>query len=140
MFDQILFKYTHNQCFFQAKNIIVIYTWYIFSRTYMQSDRTKKVKVKSDAESGSPCAPTAARPQCAEGARHRVCVAPASGRTFLYNLLLASFSTHLLASPPSSSFSEIHVTLHQFGDTALPCTDDSDCITLGWKYGCFLYR
>ena len=34
----------------------------------------------------------------------------------------------------------LHVTLHQFGDTALPCTDDSDCITLGWKYGCFLYR
>ena len=28
----------------------------------------------------------------------------------------------------------------QFGDTALPCTDDSDCISLGWKYGCFLYR
>ena len=29
---------------------------------------------------------------------------------------------------------------HEFGQTALSCTDDSDCIALGHKYGCFLYR
>ena len=42
--------------------------------------------------------------------------------------------------PPSPSLWTFICTIHQFGDTALPCTDDSDCITLGWKYGCFLYR
>ena len=26
------------------------------------------------------------------------------------------------------------------GDTELSCTDDSDCIPLGHKFGCFLYR
>ena len=26
------------------------------------------------------------------------------------------------------------------GDTDLSCTDDSDCIPLGHKFGCFLYR
>ena len=30
--------------------------------------------------------------------------------------------------------------LHEFGDLALPCTDDSDCTPLGHKFGCFLYR
>ena len=26
------------------------------------------------------------------------------------------------------------------GDTDISCTDDSDCIPLGHKFGCFLYR
>ena len=26
------------------------------------------------------------------------------------------------------------------GDTEVSCTDDSDCIPLGHKFGCFLYR
>ena len=30
--------------------------------------------------------------------------------------------------------------LHEYGETALSCTDDSDCVPLGHKFGCFLYR
>jgi len=52
-------------------------------------------------------------------------------------LVLQLLLVHNVQKTPGIKFVS---PLHQFGDTALPCTDDSDCITLGWKYGCFLYR
>ena len=44
-----------------------------------------------------------------------------------------------LAGPVAQGASYSSVR-HIFGETALPCTDDSDCVALGHKFGCFLYR
>ena len=100
----------------------------------VREDTIRKWKWEN-AAAGFTCAAAAASSQRAEDPRHQVCLPAAPGR-----IHPPSPCFNYSVPPPSPYLWTFICTIHQFGDTALPCTDDSDCITLGWKYGCFLYR
>ena len=77
----------------------------------------------------------------AKDPRDQFCLPLAPGRVLQLLLHLHQIALKILFESIYHNSSSIFTKLlRQFGDTALPCTDDSDCITLGWKYGCFLYR